>query len=96
VELALIELEYSASDHSERKSVTSDLLKRADLTLRLANILTAIAALRVALDAMEVAFDRKVTSRPTSLTSEPSANLIDRGSPSAFAIRARGVANDRA
>ena len=69
-ELALIELEYSVSDHSERKSATSDPLERADLTLRLPNILIAIVALRVALDAMQVAFGGQATGRPTSLASE--------------------------
>jgi len=67
-ELVLIELEYGASDHSERKSVSSDPLERADLTLRLPNILLAIVALRFALNAMQVAFDRKgAAARPTSL-----------------------------
>ena len=74
-ELALIELEYSAADLSERKSATSDPLERAAFTLRLPKILMAIAALRFALDAMEVAFDRVATARPASLASEPSVPL---------------------
>jgi hypothetical protein len=80
-ELALIELEYTAADHSDRQSVTSDPSERADLSLRLPNILMAMAALRFALDAMRVAFDRKATARPASLASEASAGLTDRDSP---------------
>ena len=57
-ELALIELEHTASDHLDRQSATSDPLERADLSLRVRTILTAITALRLALDVMRVAFDR--------------------------------------
>jgi len=80
-ELALIELEYTAADHSDRQSATSDPSERADLSLRLPNILMAITALRFALDAMQVAFDRKAMARAASLASEASARLLDRGSP---------------
>jgi hypothetical protein len=45
-ELALIELEYSAADHSARLSATSDPLERADLSLRVRTILTAITAVQ--------------------------------------------------
>jgi hypothetical protein len=80
-ELALIELEYTAADHSDRQSATSDPSERADLSLRLPNILMAIAAIRFALDAMQVAFDLEAMARPASLASEASAALTDCGSP---------------
>jgi hypothetical protein len=80
-ELALIELEYTVADHSDRQSATSDPSERADLSLRLPNIRMAIAAIRFALDAMQVAFDLEATARPASLASEASAGLTDRGSP---------------
>ena len=80
-ELALIELEYTAADHSDRQSATSDPSERADLSLRLPNILMAIAAIRFALDAMQVAFDLGAMARPASLASEASAGLTDCGSP---------------
>jgi hypothetical protein len=80
-ELALIELEYTAADHSDRQSATSDPSERADLSLRLPNILMAIAAIRFALDAMQVAFDLEAMARPASLASEASAGLTDCGSP---------------
>jgi len=80
-ELALIELEYTAADHSDRQSATSDPSERADLSLRLPNILMAIAAIRFALDAMRVAFDLEAMARPASLASEASAGLTDCGSP---------------
>ena len=82
-ELALIELEYSAADHSDRQSATSDPSERADLTLRLPNIRMAIAAIRFALDAMQVAFDLEAMARPASLASEASAETHR----SRFAIR---------
>jgi hypothetical protein len=80
-ELALIELEYSAADHSDRQSATSDPSERADLSLRLPNILMAIAAIRFALDAMQFAFDLEAIARPASLASEASAGPIDWDSP---------------
>ena len=80
-ELALIELEYTAADHSDRQSATSDPSERANLSLRLPNILMAIAAIRFALDAMQVAFDLEAMARPASLASEASAGLTDCGSP---------------
>ena len=80
-ELALIELEYTAADHSDRQSATSDPSERTDLSLRLPNILMAIAAIRFALDAMQVAFDLEAMARPASLASEASAGLTDCGSP---------------
>ena len=80
-ELALIELEYSAADHLAGQSATSDPSERADLSLRLPNILMAIAAIRFALDAMQVAFDLEAMARPASLASEASAGLTDCGSP---------------
>jgi hypothetical protein len=67
-ELALIELEYSVADRSDRRSATSDPSKPTEITLRLPNILIAVEALRFALDAMQVAFDRKGSpARPGEL-----------------------------
>lgn len=83
-ELALIELEYSAADHSARQSATSDPLERADLSLRVRTILTAITALRLALDVMQVSFD-ETKGRLVSLASEPSARPAAR--PVLFVIK---------
>src|SRR5277367_4795319 len=84
-ELALIELQYSVADHSDRQSATSDPLERADLSLRVRTILTAITALRLALDVMQVSFDPETTGRLVSLASEPSARPAAR--PLLFAIK---------
>ena len=84
-ELALIELEYSAADHSARQSATSDPLERADLSLRVRTILTAITALRLALDVMQVSFDPETKGRLVSLASEPSARPAAR--PVLYAIK---------
>ena len=84
-ELALVELEYSAADHSARQSWTSDPLERADLSLRLRTILTAITALRLTLDVMQVASDHEATGRLVLLASEPSARPTARPVP--FAIK---------
>jgi hypothetical protein len=69
-ELALIELQYSAADHSALQSATSDPLERADLSLRLRTILTAITALTLAGDVRPVAFDREATDRLVLFPSE--------------------------
>jgi hypothetical protein len=72
-ELALVELEYSAADHSARQSATSDPLERADLSLRIRTILTAITALTLAREVMQVSSDPETEGRLVSLASERSA-----------------------
>jgi hypothetical protein len=84
-ELALIELEHIAADHSARQLWTSDPLELADLSLRLRTILTAITALRLAMDVTRVAFDCEATDRLVSLASEPSARRAAR--PALFDIK---------